>query len=144
MGSGNAPMAHIHAERKAAAGGLAPWQARLALRLLTRDLCVDFPVGELAGLCGLSRSYFSKAFKVSMGLPPHRWLMRYRVRCAQEMLEGTDESISLIASRCGFSDQSHLTRIFHATVGSSPAAWRRRRKAGSCPPRAKHGEGDHP
>jgi AraC family transcriptional regulator len=110
-------------------GGLAPWQAKLTLRWLLSDLCADFPVGDLAKLCGLSRSYFTRAFKVSMGLPPHRWLMRHRIQCAQERLERTNECISAIALSCGFSDQSHLTRIFHATVGSSPAAWRRQRKA---------------
>jgi AraC family transcriptional regulator len=118
------------AEGQKVTGGLAPWQVELASRRLLRDLCVDFPVGELASLCGLSRSYFTKAFKVSTGLPPHRWLNRNRIRHAQEMLEETDERLSSIALSCGFSDQSHLTRIFHAIVGSSPAAWRRQRKAG--------------
>jgi AraC family transcriptional regulator len=127
-------MARGEAVRKATGGGLAPWQVELALRRLLRDICADFPVGELARMCGLSRSYFTKAFKVSTGLPPHRWLTRYRIRHAQEMLEGTNERLSLIALSCGFSDQSHLTRIFHATVGSSPAAWRRQRKAGAASP----------
>lgn len=112
-------------------GGLAPWQADLASRLLLRNLGADLPVGELARLCGLSRSYFTRAFKASMGTPPHRWLLRERVRRAGEMLERTDESISLIALTCGFADQSHLTRVFHAVAGTSPAAWRRQRRAGA-------------
>ena len=45
------------------------------------------------------------------------------------MLERTDERISAIALSCGFADQSHLTRVFHAVAGTSPAAWRRQRKA---------------
>jgi len=50
------------------------------------------------------------------------------------MLERTDERISVIALSCGFSDQSHLTRMFRTRIGLSPAAWRRRRKAGMVPP----------
>jgi AraC family transcriptional regulator len=123
-------MARGQAGQKGAGGGLAPWQVTLASRRLMRDLCIDVPVGELAGLCGLSRSYFTRAFKVSMGTPPHRWLLRQRVRRAGEMLERTNESIAAIALACGFADQSHLTRVFHAVTGTSPAAWRRRRKAG--------------
>ena len=123
-------MAHGQAGQKVAGGGLAPWQVDLAARRLMRDLCSDVPVGELAGLCGLSRAYFTRAFKVSMGTPPHRWLLCQRVRRAGEMLERTTESISSIALVCGFADQSHLTRVFHAITGTSPAAWRRRRKAG--------------
>ncbi len=111
-------------------GGLAPWQGALAARLLLRDLSGDPRVAELARCCGLSRSYFIKAFKVSMGLPPHRWLMRRRIQRAQELLERGDDSLSAIAASCGFADQSHFTRIFHAAVGTSPAAWRRERKAG--------------
>lgn len=109
--------------------GLAGWQAELALRLLLDDASRDFPVAALARSCGLSRSYFSRAFKISMGLPPHHWLMRHRVDRALGMLERTGESIAAIALSCGFSDQSHLTRVFHAVVGTSPAAWRRRRRA---------------
>lgn len=127
-------MAHGQAGQKIAGGGLAPWQVDLASRRLMRDLCSDVPVRELADLCGLSRSYFTRAFKVSMGTPPHRWLLRQRVRRAGEMLERTSETISAIALSCGFADQSHMTRMFHAITGTSPAAWRRRRKAGVAEP----------
>jgi AraC-like DNA-binding protein len=101
---------------------------------LLRDLGDNHPVSELASACGLSRSHFAKAFKVSMGTPPHRWLLRQRIHRAGEMLERTEESISVIAASCGFADQSHLTRMFHAMIGSSPADWRRQRKAGVTPP----------
>lgn len=112
------------------ARGLAPWQADRALRLLLSDIAADLPIRELARLCGLSRSHFSKAFKCSMGSPPHRWLVRQRVGRALDMLERSNEPISVIAASCGFADQSHFTRVFRAATGSSPAAWRRRRKAG--------------
>ena len=115
---------------KMIARGLAGWQLDLAVRLLLDDICADRPVAELASHCGLSRSHFARAFKVSMGVPPHRWLMNHRIRRAGDMLEWTTESIADIALSCGFADQSHLTRAFHAAVGDSPAAWRRRRRAG--------------
>ena len=126
-------MALDRAVRKAA-GGLAPWQAELASRVLLDDLRDSVAVVRLAGLCGLSRSYFTKAFKVSMGTPPHRWLMCQRLRRAAELLERTDDGISAIALSCGFADQSHLTRTFRSAVGFSPAAWRRQRRAGVLPP----------
>jgi AraC family transcriptional regulator len=121
-------MARVGPVQKAG-GGLAPWQGELAAQLLLRDLSTDPRVAELAKSCGLSRSHFAKAFKASMGLPPHRWLIRRRILRAQELMERTDDRISAIAASCGFADQSHLTRIFHAEVGTSPAAWRRERKA---------------
>lgn len=111
-------------------GGLAPWQVQLSLRLLLNDLSAGHPIKQVADHCGLSRSHFEKAFKVSLGTPPHRWLVRQRVEQAREMLDKTNDNIRLIALSCGFTDQSHLTRVFRAIVGSSPAAWRRQRKAG--------------
>lgn len=132
-------MAHAQARIGNSGAGLAPWQVELALRLLLTHISRDFSVAELARSCGLSRSYFARAFKVSLGLPPHRWLMRFRVERAQDRLERTSESIAEIALTCGFADQSHLTRVFHALIGTSPAAWRRRRKAGvaqACAPQS--------
>lgn len=109
--------------------GLAVWQLDLTLALILDDLSADIPVAELASRCGLSRSYFARAFKASTGLPPHQWLMRHRVERCRQMLEASNESIVEIALRCGFADQSHLTRVFHSLTGASPAAWRRRRQA---------------
>jgi transcriptional regulator GlxA family with amidase domain len=109
--------------------GLAPWQVKLVLGLMARDLAIGVAAQTLASACGLSRSYFTRAFKISLGVTPHRWLVGLRVRRAKELLERTSESISGIAVSCGFCDQSHLTRTFQATTGSSPAAWRRRRRA---------------
>jgi AraC family transcriptional regulator len=108
---------------------LARWQIELALRLLLNDSRSSHSLKQIAARCGLSRSYFEKAFKVSLGTPPHRWLVRQRIQRAGEKLEQTDDSVSSIALSCGFTDQSHLTRVFGAIVGSSPAAWRRQRKA---------------
>lgn len=113
----------------AASRGLAPWQVRVVLDCMSRDLRAAAPAKDLAQLCGLSRSHFGRAFKSSLGTSPHRWRVALRVRRAKELLEETSESLSDIALMCGFSDQSHLTRTFHASTGVSPGAWRRRRWA---------------
>jgi AraC-like DNA-binding protein len=110
-------------------GGLARWQIELASRLLLNDPSSSHSLKQIAAHCGLSRSYFEKAFKVSLGTPPHRWLVRQRIQRAGEKLEQTNDSVSSIALSCGFTDQSHLTRVFGAFVGCGPAAWRRQRKA---------------
>ena len=122
-------MPRDHPAPKAIAKGLAGWQRDVAVRLLREDLAGDRPVAELADRCGLSRSHYTRAFKACMGLPTHRWLIRFRIERAREMLERTGDSIAAIALACGFADQSHLTRVFRAVTGTSPAAWRRRRKA---------------
>lgn len=109
-------------------GGLAPWQERLVTDILLDDLTTDAGLAELADACGVSTRHFTRAFKASHGIPPHRWLLLQKVERAKHLLETTSGGVSEIAQRCGFSDQSHLTRVFHRLVGAPPAAWRRDRR----------------
>jgi AraC family transcriptional regulator len=70
-------------------------------------------------------SHFSRAFRRTMGVAPHNWLLMRRVEVAKEKLRENRLSLSDVALACGFADQSHLTRVFARTVGVSPGAWRR-------------------
>ncbi|SFP59796.1 AraC-type DNA-binding protein [Variovorax sp. OK605] len=105
--------------------GLAPWQERRAKAFLMAHLAGDVSLAEVARECALSRSHFSKAFKQTTGQTPHAWLVSQRVAAARRLLAQPELPIAEIAAACGFSDQSHLTRVFSAHVGTSPARWRR-------------------
>ena len=111
--------------RTLARGGLAPWQAKRACERLDADLGGTLSLHQVAAEFGLSVSHFSRAFRVSTGLPPHRWLLRQRVKAAKQLMAVRDLSLSEIAVSAGFANQSHFTRVFSAQVGISPAAWRR-------------------
>jgi AraC-like DNA-binding protein len=104
---------------------LTPLQERRVTSRLLDDLAGDTSLSELAALCGLSRSYFIRAFKQFTGMPPYRWLSMERVKHAKALLRGTKLPIAEIAVACGFADQSHLTRVFSKAFRISPAAWRR-------------------
>ena len=80
---------------------------------------------EVARECRLSVSHFSRAFRRSMGVAPHNWLLTRRVEAAKEKLRDDRLSLLDVALVCGFADQSHLTRVFTRIVGVSPGAWRR-------------------
>lgn len=110
-----------------AAIGLARWQEQRAKAFLTANLQCDVSIAEVAARVQLSRSHFSKAFKRSTGLTPHRWLQQYRIDQACSLLRG-DMAIADIADACGFADQSHLTRVFAKLVGVPPSRWRRLHK----------------
>jgi AraC-like DNA-binding protein len=109
------------------AGGLAPWQETRAKALMTIHLGHDITLAFLASECKLSVSHFARSFKQSTGKPPHRWLLESRVEKAKELLMGTDLPLAQTALACGFADQSHFTRVFSRTVGTSPGTWRRLR-----------------
>jgi AraC-like DNA-binding protein len=112
-----------HQERKRTP--LSPWQLRRVMDYIEENSGENIRLQELAKLVGLSQSYFSHAFKVSTGLPPHQWQLNVRVRKVQEKLLLSDTPLSEIATELGFSDQAHLTRIFRRIVGETPAAWQR-------------------
>jgi len=105
--------------------GLASWQVRRAKAFLMQHLAGDVSLADAARECTLSRSHFSKAFKQTTGQTPHAWLVTQRVEAARRLLGQRHLPIAEIAARCGFSDQSHLTRVFSAHTGTSPARWRR-------------------
>jgi AraC family transcriptional regulator len=105
-------------------GGLAPWQERRAREILRANIKRGVPLKEVARECGLSVGHFSHAFRRTLGVAPHKWLIEQRVVLSKEKLRD-GLSLSDVATECGFSDQSHLTRVFRQTVGVSPAAWRR-------------------
>jgi AraC family transcriptional regulator len=106
-------------------GGLAPWQEKRSKEMLAGDLTGATPLHEIAGVCGLSVSHFSRAFHKSTGLAPHAWLLQARVESAKAMLRRGDASLSAVARASGFADQSHFTRVFTRRVGLSPGAWRK-------------------
>lgn len=106
-------------------GGLAPWQVRCATELMIERLGEDLSLADPARACGLSQSYFSRAFKRSVGTPPHRWLLLQRALRAKALLRNAELSLADIATACGFTDQSHFTRVFTSVVGASPGVWRK-------------------
>jgi AraC family transcriptional regulator len=106
-------------------GGLAPWQERRAREILHANIKSGVPLKEVARECGISVGHFSQAFRRTLGVAPHKWLIEQRVVLSKEKLRDDGLSLTDVAAECGFSDQSHLARHFQRIVGASPGAWRR-------------------
>lgn len=108
-------------------GGLAPWQERRTKDMLLAHIDGKIGLVELARECGLSRSHFARAFRMTTGMPPHQWLLARRIELAQDLLRNSKLSLQEIAIRCGFTDQSHFTKVFSRMMHMSPGEWRRSR-----------------
>ena len=106
-------------------GGLAPWQERRAKEMMMSSIDGRIGLERLAAECRLSRSHFARAFKISTGMSPLRWLSAQRIERAKHMLRETNLPLDQIANSCGFADASHLTRTFQQAKGMTPGAWRR-------------------
>jgi AraC family transcriptional regulator len=118
----------IEAARFRAAGGLASWQERRAKDIIQARYAGSLSIADLARECGLSPSHFTRAFRTTTGVQPHRWLSQVRIEAAKQMLVAGEMPLARIALACGFGDQSHFTRMFTRDVGISPGAWQRRRR----------------
>ena len=116
-------------DRSNRAGQLAPWQIRRVTEYLAAHLSDDIQLQTVSDLVKLSRSYFSRAFKISTGHAPHQWLLQARIAKAKELLVEGDLPLAQIAVDIGFADQAHFTRTFGRVVGQTPRTWQRTRCA---------------
>jgi AraC family transcriptional regulator len=74
-----------------------------------------------------SRGHFLRMFRAATGKTPHQYLTERRIERAKRILRDEKEtSLIDIAARCGFSSQSHMTRVFRAQTGVTPSAFKRR------------------
>lgn len=111
--------------RELRGGQLKDFYIQEAVNFMERNYRRDLTVEEIARVCGLNRSYFSKIFRDSMGCPPQEFLIRLRLAKAADQLKGTENSIGSIAAQCGYPNQLHFTRAFHKRYGLSPREWRK-------------------
>jgi AraC family transcriptional regulator len=96
--------------------------------LIRSDLGQDLSLQRLAGEVGLSPYHFSRVFKATFGISPHRFVQMQRLDTAAKALRGDRrKSIAEIAIEHGFSSQSHMTELMRRRLGVTP----RRMRTGS-------------
>ena len=108
-------------------GGLCPWQIRKVTCYIETQLDQPIRNADLAAVVRLNACHFARAFRNTVGEPPHAYVIRRRIERAQGLMLSTDDSLADIALACGLADQAHLSRLFRRIVGEAPRAWRRAR-----------------
>lgn len=99
-----------------------------AVQYMKRNFNKAITVDDVASVCGLNRSYFSKLFKECMGCPPQEFLIRLRLSKATELMENTNRSIGDIAAECGYPNQLHFSRAFRKYFDIPPREWRAKKQ----------------
>ena len=96
-----------------------------ALALLHEAPRHAWTVGELARDVALSKSVLVQRFTALVGVPPIKYLKRWRLAlAAQELRDGTD-AITRVASNSGYDSEAAFNRAFRREFGLPPAAWRK-------------------
>ncbi|MGQ9368148.1 helix-turn-helix domain-containing protein [Azospirillum sp. ST 5-10] len=86
------------------------------------DEAVD--LARIAGKAGLSPFHFLRLFARALGVTPHQYLVRCRLRRAARLLLDDDRPVTDVAYDVGFGDLSNFVRSFHRAAGVSPRAFR--------------------
>jgi AraC-like DNA-binding protein len=95
-----------------------------AALLLDAQAAEELTLDDLAAQVGLSPFHFLRVFRNVLGVTPHQYLVRMRLRQAARLLT-TDAPIVRIAYDVGFGDLSNFVRTFRRAAGVSPSAFRK-------------------
>ena len=80
---------------------------------------------EVAQLCNLSVSAFSRYFKSRVNKPFSDFLTEVRISHACKLLHESDQNISEIAFSCGFYTLSNFNKLFRERLHKSPKEYRK-------------------
>ncbi|WP_212005624.1 AraC family transcriptional regulator [Chitinophaga sp. HK235] len=83
----------------------------------------------MASKFNLSLNYIGEFFKKQTGESVQQFIISYKLKLVQLRMENSGLTIGEIADELGFTDESHLSRLFKKYYGVSPAAYRRNRLA---------------
>ena len=105
-------------------GGLPATRVRRVTEFIDNNLARPLPLAELSAEARLSPYHFSRLFRQSTGLPPHRFVVRRRIDRACALLLERQLSVDAVARAVGFRTRSHFSMMFHRLTGRPPTVYR--------------------
>jgi len=100
-----------------------------AIAAMHKEPAKHWTLESLARIAAMSRSAFAARFTGVVGEPAMRYLARWRLQLAGMQLRESNEPISTIAERFGYSSEAAFSRAFKRELGMAPGGWRRKRPA---------------
>ena len=100
-------------------------QIVLAAQFISNHYMEHIGAADIAAAAGYSPNYLSHKFRKSVGVGIHEYLVFIRLQYAALELVTTNDSITEIAFRCGFSDSNYFKDAFKKKYGVTPRAYRK-------------------
>lgn len=99
-------------------------KTNLAITYIGNHYNRSLRIKELADVCCMSQSKFSKCFKIEQGCTARDYITNYRVSVAKILLKQTASSVDKVAYESGFETVALFNRLFLKTVGYTPSQYR--------------------
>lgn len=101
-------------------------QVLSAARYIQLNYMHPISASDIAAASGFSPNHLNKKFRESAGISTYEYLIQVRLQHAALALASTDDSITQIALRCGYSDSNYFKDVFKKRFGSSPRDYRKK------------------
>jgi AraC-like DNA-binding protein len=101
-------------------GALADARISRAVAALHRDPAKPWLVEDMASIAGMSRSRFAELFLQIVGESPLRYLQRWRLATASDLLRESNLPVAEIARSIGYESEAAFSRAFKAMFGTTP------------------------
>ena len=99
-----------------------------AIEFIQNNYHNSIKVTDIANYICLNRSYLTSIFQNNLNMSPQKFLMKFRITKAAELLYNTNLSITNIAYSCGYSDPLAFSKAFKKIKGISPKEYRNTKK----------------
>mgnify|MGYP001163395907 FL=1 len=100
--------------------------ARRAEDYIQSNYMYDISVAGIAKMLGIDRRYLYKIFTEYIGMSPQKYILKYRLGKAVELLSQHDCFVSEAARSCGYKDTFNFSKMFKKEYGISPSEYKRK------------------
>jgi AraC-like DNA-binding protein len=110
-----------------APAAVTPADRRRAVRAAMRidaNAAEELSLAAMARDAGLSAFHFLRVFSAVIGVTPHQYLVRSRLRKAAKLLADPEMPVTAAAHESGFADLSNFVRTFRRAAGVPPGRFR--------------------
>lgn len=97
---------------------------RRAIQYIEENLHRELALADIAAALAISPGHFSHAFRHTVGLPPHQYVVQRRIERAKSLLRESDVPIGEVANRIGCSSAGNFSVLFQRATGMTPRDYR--------------------
>jgi len=105
--------------------GLSFVQSKRVREFISENLENEISLAAIARVANISVYHLIRQFHKSYGCAPYEYVTNQRLARAKQMISNQSIPLKTVAAACGFSDQSHMTRVFRRAFQVTPGEFRK-------------------